>query len=111
MKSKVYIAGKLNDSACDYIKNCHKMIKWARKVRNEGFAVYVPCVDFLEGLVDGSFEYPDYFDNSQPFLASCDYVFVCPGYETSKGTIREIEYAKSLNIPICYTIEELLKIA
>jgi len=96
----IYVAGKLNADAVGYIQNMHQMIVWARQVRKAGFSVYVPCNDFLEGLVDGKFEYPDYFDNSQPILAKCDGVFVCPNSEASKGTQREIVYAKMLTIPV-----------
>lgn len=109
MKTKVYIAGKLNDMAVDYIKNVHKMIGWAYKVRQLGFAVYVPCNDFLEGLVNGTFGYGEYFSNSQPWLAASDCVFVCPGYESSSGTLREIELATSLNIPVYYTLDSLVR--
>lgn len=97
---KVYIAGKLNDNAVGYIKNCHKMIKTAKAVRDAGFSVYVPCVDFLEGLVDGDFEYNDYFDNSQPWLLSSDAVFLTPGWGSSEGTKREIALATEHNIPM-----------
>ena len=101
MKMKrVYIAGKLNDDACGYIKNLHRMIEAAREVRRAGFAVYVPGNDFLEGLVAGDFDYSEYFDNSQPWLAASDAVFLTPGWETSEGTKREIEYARLLNIPV-----------
>jgi hypothetical protein len=81
---KIYIAGKLNDTAVGYIKNCHKMIKTAKEVRSAGFSVYVPCIDFLEGLVDGGFEYNDYFDNSQPWLLASDAVFLTPGWGSSE---------------------------
>jgi hypothetical protein len=99
-KLKVYIAGKLNADAVGYIKNCHRMIKTAREIRRLGHSVYVPCIDFLEGLVDGNFEYEDYFDNSQAWLLSSDAVFLTPGWETSEGTKREMELADSNNIPI-----------
>lgn len=104
---RVYIAGKLNDDACGYVKNMHVMITEAKKVRDLGYSVYVPCVDFLEGLVSGNFDYTDYFDNSQPFLKVCHVVYVCPNWETSEGTKREIETAKMYNIPVCYSLEEL----
>jgi len=81
---RVYIAGKLNDMACDYIKNVHRMIMWSEKVRKLGFAIYVP------GIEDAS-----------------DLMFVTPGWEKSSGTKREIERAKKQGMPICYTIEEL----
>lgn len=97
---KVYIAGKLNDSAVGYIKNCHKMIKTAKMVRDAGFSVYVPCIDFLEGLVDGNFEYNDYFDNSQPWLLSADAMFLTPGWGSSEGTKREMILAADNGIPV-----------
>ena len=107
-KIKVYVAGKLNDDAVGYIKNCHRMIKTAKKLRNWGFAVYVPCIDFLEGIVDGDFNYTDYFDNSQPWLLSSHAVFLTPGWETSIGTAKEIELAKVNNIPVFNNIEEIV---
>lgn len=107
--TKVYIAGKLNDDACNYIVNCHNMIKEARKVRSLGCAVYVPCLDFLEGLMAGNFEYEDYFQNSQEFLKCCDALYVCPKkWEESSGTKREIALAKSLGMPVYYRLGDLL---
>ena len=106
---KVYIAGKLNSNACEYIKNMHRMIKTAREVRGLGFSVYVPGNDFLEGLVDGYFEYDEYFNNSQPWLDAADAVFLVPGWETSEGTKREIERAKLQNIPVFSNLYTLAK--
>ena len=103
-----YIAGKLSDNAVGYIKNVHRMIVWAREVRKLGMAVYVPALDLLEGLVDGNFNYDDYFNNSREFLLMCDCVFVCPeGFETSEGTKREIQLAKDAGIPVFYDTEKL----
>ena len=48
---RIYIAGKLNGMACDYIKNVHRMIITSEKVRKAGFAIYVPGVDFLQGVI------------------------------------------------------------
>lgn len=108
MKKLIYVAGKLNDDAVGYIKNVHKMIVHAKQLRKLGYCVYVPANDFMEGLVCGDFEYKDYFDNSQVILERSDAVFVCPGWETSKGTKMEIEYATSKNIPVFYAITELM---
>jgi len=102
---KAYIAGKLNADAVGYIKNMHQMIKCARYVRGIGYAVYIPCMDFLEGLVNGDFNYGDYFNNSQPFLKACDVVFVCPDSESSVGTQKEIATANELRIPVIYLRE------
>lgn len=104
---RAYIAGKLNDDACGYIKNVHRMIVWSEKVRKLGFAVFVPGIDFLQGVVLGDWNYLDYFNNSQPWLDVSDIVFVTPGWESSSGTKEEIERAMKQGIPICYTLKEL----
>lgn len=104
---RAYVAGKLNADACGYIQNMHRMIKAARELRGLGVAVYVPANDFLEGLVDGNFSYHDYFDNSQPWLEVADFMYVCPGWEDSKGTQKEIELAKSLGKPVFFNLEDL----
>lgn len=111
MKKKilVYVAGKLNSNAVGYIKNIHSMIKEGEKLRKEGLYVYIPANDFLEGVVCGNFEYKDYFDNSQVMLERSDAVYVCPNWESSDGTKKEIELAVSLNIPVFYEIYLLLR--
>jgi hypothetical protein len=106
---RVYIAGKLNDDACGYIKNMHRMIKWAELVRQAGFAVFVPGLDFLQGVIFGNWEYADYFDNSQAWLDASDAVFLVPGWETSAGTAREIKRAQAHGIPVFSDIVEMQK--
>lgn len=105
---KIYVAGKLSDHAIDYLKNCGIMIEYARKIRNEGFSVYVPCLDLLEVLVNPlEFDHKKLFDNSLEWLKVSDALFVIPGYKTSNGTKKEIQTAEILKIPIFYNLEEL----
>ena len=104
---RVYIAGKLNDMAVDYLKNVSTMIHAALKVKKLGHSVFVPCLDFLLGIVDGGYEYEDYSDNNLVWLEVSDCVLVLPGYETSKGTLAEIKRAEELKIPIYYKLEDL----
>ena len=106
---KVYVAGKLNGMACDYIKNVHRMVITSEKVRKAGFAVYVPGIDLVQGMVIGNWDYADYFNNSQSWLDASDAIFLTPGWETSEGTKREIERAKSQNIPIYDDLDILIK--
>ena len=106
---KVYIAGKLNDNAVNYIKNMHKMITTADKIRRLGYSVFIPCLDILSGLVAGDYEYQDYFENNLPWLEASDAVYICPGYETSKGAIKEIKHAKMLGIPVYFDEKKLVK--
>jgi hypothetical protein len=106
---KVYIAGKLNSDACGYIQNVHRMIQSAEQVRKAGFAVFVPGLDFLQGVVLGNWEYRDYFGNSQPWLDAADAIFLTPGWQTSEGTKQEIERAKARSIPVFDDLNELVK--
>jgi len=95
---KIYIAGKLNDLACNYIQNAHQMIKDAEEVRKSGFAVFIPGIDLLAGVVNGDWNYKDYFDNSQPWLEVSDAMYV-GNWRDSKGTIQEIKNARDWNVP------------
>lgn len=102
IQPKIYIAGKLNDMACDYIKNVHDMIKNADEVRREGFAVFVPGIDLLCGIQNGNWNYEDYFDNSQPWLDVADGIYIGLNWRESHGTLREIKRAQNNNQPIFF---------
>ncbi len=97
-----YVAGALNDASFAYIQNVRNMILWADKIRALGYAVFIPGIDLLCGIACSGWKYDDYFNNSQPFLAKADIVFVCPGWENSKGTKRELDTAASLGVPVYY---------
>jgi hypothetical protein len=108
-KKKVYVAGPLNAVAVDYIKNCHKMCTIAEAIRRRGFSVYIPCLDFLMGLLTGTYTYADYFDNSQPWLTASDALFFCSGWRESKGCMREYVLAGESNIPTFEIISDLVR--
>lgn len=100
-KRRVYIAGALNASnAILYLQNVSRMMEWANAVMDSGYAVFVPALDLLMCIKFGDYDYEKVFQNSQPFLAVCDAVFLVPQHEASPGTQREIAYAKSLGIPV-----------
>ena len=107
---RVYVAGKINDKAVEYIKNMHNMMMYAEKVRQMGYSVFVPCLDVLMGMMFGCYGYKDYFDNNLCWLEVADIMFVCPGWETSTGTMKEMNRAEELGIPIVYNLEDLEKL-
>ena len=108
-RKRVYVAGKLNDMACAYIQNVYKMCTAAERVRKAGFAVFVPGIDLVMGLIHGNWTYEDYFENSQPWLDASDAVFVTASWKTSVGTRREIERAEAQGIPVFYTLAALVE--
>lgn len=109
MKKKVYVAGKLNDMAVDYLNNVHKMMTTAEEVRKAGYAVMVPCIDLLMGIKFGYESYNDYFDNSQPWITVADAVFLTPGWEKSIGTRNEMTLATEYGVPIFDKLSDMNK--
>ena len=109
MKKLIYIAGKLNDDAPAYIEHLRQMNEWAYRVMSERFAVHVPGNDIVMGLVSQLSGYNDYFDNNAEILRRCDAMFVCPGWETSEGTRREIELCQKWDIPVFFALDELIE--
>ena len=106
---RVYIAGKLNGDACQYVRNCHDMIVLGNECRRHGFAVFIPCLDLLSGLVDGSMTYADYFDNNLPWLEVSDAMLLVPNWLESKGANAEVQHAKDLGIPVCNSVYEVMQ--
>jgi hypothetical protein len=104
---KVYVAGKLNDMACDYIKNLSVMCKASIELKKLGYAAYNPALDILEGIIAGDFTYQDYFKPNYEWMQEADVIFVLPNYTTSHGALAEIQKAQDLNIPVVYSITEL----
>ena len=107
-KPRVYIAGRLNAPAVEYIQNVHKMIEVANLVRKRGFSVFVPALDVLMGFLDGRMGYEDYFENNIEWLKVSDYMIVLPGWESSSGTQKEIEIAERHRVPVFYDMFSLV---
>ena len=104
----VYIAGKLNaPNACDYIKNVSAMLRIAEVVRREGFSVYTPCNDILNGIVNGGLEYGDYATSNMEIAKRSDALFLVPGWRESPGTNNEITQTNTKGIPYFETINTL----
>jgi hypothetical protein len=106
----IYIAGALNGDAPTYIRNAHKMTEYANKVMKEGFAVYNPANDFIQGIVSGELEYIDYVKNTMAFMLVCDAVALVPdNHINSNGTRQEIVTARKNGKKVLYTFDEVLK--
>lgn len=107
-KFKVYLAGPLNaPDAVGYIKNLHNMANKGSGLIKAGYSVFIPGVDFLAGVVDGDWSYEDYFDNSQPWLLSSHVVYLMPGWQNSKGAVKELALANDNGIPVVDSDKDL----
>jgi len=102
---RIYVAGPLNaPSAVIYIQNLHRMISVAIKIYKKGHIPFVPCLDFLMGLLAGNWEYDSYFNLNQPWLEQCEALFYMA---PSPGANRELETAKKLGLKIFLSLDEI----
>jgi hypothetical protein len=82
----------------------------ATKVLLAGYAPFVPWFDFHFQLMLREGEHltvTDYYKYSMAWLEKADLVLVLPHSEKSKGTQAEIKRARTLGIPIIYSLEDL----
>lgn len=108
---KVYIAGKISSSnPLQFLENIRIGIRASTEMLLKGYAVFSPFLDynlFLQ-LRDGEAISKEVIQgNSLEWLKVSDAVLVLPEWESSNGTLREIEKAIELGIPVFYTIETL----
>jgi len=110
---RVYVAGAYSaDNVCDVLANMRRGMRWATKVFLAGHAPFCPWHDFHYELMLREEEgekltLEDYYQFSLAWLRASDVVFVTPGWRTSYGTIREIELARSLGIPVVFKLEDI----
>jgi guanylate kinase len=104
----IYVAGKLNSKSAPYLRNVHKMVKYAEKIRKLGFCVVVPGNDLIHGIICGEHEYSDYFNNIE-IMKRCDALALVDNWKESEGTKREIKEAKEQGLPVLKTFGDVLR--
>lgn len=113
---KVYIAGPYSASnVFDVLRNIGRGQEIASKVFDAGYAPFCPWLD--KEFVINNWRYTHsaqrFRDYSMEFLRVCDCVLIVPdvngmiNWRDSPGTLAEIEEAKRLKIPVCFTMEDL----
>jgi len=99
IRKRVYIAGAITPTnpemnpVIEYGMNVKKFLDAAAILMAHGFAPYVPALDFPLTTTDWFLDDDDFYETSLAFLDACDVMYIIPGYEKSKGTLNEIEYA------------------
>jgi len=97
---RAYIAGPYDGkNVIEILGNIRRGIEAARYLMSVGYAVFCPFLDFLIAFVGEDLSKETYQRNSLEWVKVCDIMFLLPGWENSNGVKREMELAKSLNIP------------
>lgn len=78
-----------------------------------GFAPFVPWFDYPFTMKDHATKkivVKDFYEYSLAWLEVCEAILVVrEGYEKSKGTMVEIKRAYELNIPVFFSVKELVE--
>lgn len=119
MIKRVYCAGPLSPTgdksanlAINYEYNRHVMIELAVAVLKAGYSPFCPALDapyFLVGGMDNRITEAQIKRSSMDFLEVCDCVVLCPGWRKSPGTLKEIERADELGIPVFSSLRAFLE--
>jgi hypothetical protein len=106
---RIYIAGAYSSpSVIGVLDNMRNGMRAAYDVIKAGYAPFVPWFDYHFALI-GEMRLEEYYAYSMAWLEASDAVLVVPGWENSKGTIAEMEHARSMRIPIFFRLEDLKK--
>lgn len=103
MKS-VYIASSY--TLGDVAVNVRKQIAIADELIDLNFAPYVPLLCHFQHLVLPR-QYDDWLKLDLYWILKCDILLRLPG--VSSGADTEVYFARENNIPVCFSVEELLE--
>lgn len=110
---RVYVAGAYSaDNVITVLDNMRKGMRLSVEVMLAGFSPFSPWLDYHFQLMlraDERLTVDDYYKYSMRWLEVSDAVLLVDGWESSKGTLKELQRARELNIPVFYYLSELLR--
>jgi len=103
-KIRIYIASPY--TVGDVAVNVKAQLDAAAKLIDVGFAPFVPLYSHFQHMAHPR-PYHVWTSLDNEWVPVCDCVLRLPG--ESKGADAEVELAKSLNLPIYYSVEEAIE--
>lgn len=100
---KIYIASPYTIG--DIAVNVKRQIDTADKLMDLGFAPFVPLYSHFQHMIHPRI-YTDWIELDLIWVLSCDCVLRLNG--ESSGADGEVKYAKENNIPVVYSLSELM---
>ena len=107
---RIYVAGAYSaDNVHDVLRNIGRGEHMAAQLFDKGYAPFCPWHDKDFRIKRPEMNVPDgqFYKFSLTWLEVSDALLILPGWEHSKGTIKEIERAAELGIPVFYNIGDL----
>lgn len=97
---RVYVAGPYSGpDVITVLGNIKRGIETSTQILNKGFAVFCPWLDWQFGI-QTNLTKEQYQRNSIAWLEVSDAVVLVEGWKNSEGTMKEIELAEQLGIPV-----------
>lgn len=107
---RVYVAGAYSGcNVIEVLKNIGIGGWYVAQIFKLGYYPFSPWAykDSVIKLWDDELDIEQFYKYSLTWLEVSDIMFLVPGWEKSKETLKEIEVAKSLGIKIVYDLKEL----
>lgn len=105
---RIYVAGNYNaNNVIKVLDNIKKGTKVCVDLLKKGYIPFCPWLDYNFHWY-GELTIKDYYRYTMSWLEVCDCIYVLNDSEYSKGTQKEIERAKELNILVLYEGKDYL---
>ncbi len=104
MRIVIYLAGKYSGQVDQNIATARE---YAVQLWEMGFAVFCPHLNTANFQEDCECKWEDYIAGDLAMLALIKRVFFMPGWEESRGSRIEHDFALKNNFKIYYSLEEL----
>ncbi len=106
LKPVIYVAGRYSDGGKlpenECTANRQILRDWSTEYARAGWAVISPIEndEWMIGSWKTEEEYIDIIASDCALLERCDAIFLCPGWEKSRGAVMEFEFAGKNDIPV-----------
>ena len=97
---RVYLSGKITGLAEDVYM--HRFKQAELKLKQLGYIVINPA---KKGEIPG-YKWTDYMKEDLKLLMDCDFIYMIPGWEDSKGAVLEHSLSQTLGIPVLKVMGE-----
>lgn len=103
-RKKVFLSGPYNGSDGQVKQNILKAISAARKLRNQGFNVFLPhsSLVYCEDLEQSEQGRREIILLCKEWIEACDLFAIMPGWQDSNGAREEYNYALSIGKEIIH---------
>jgi hypothetical protein len=102
-KPMVYVAGPI--SGGNVLFNIRCGIIMGEYLRKGGYVPFVPHHSAMTEIVTGGVPWSDWLEYDEQIIMRCDALYRIEG--VSKGADREVDFARSIGVPVFVTTEGL----